>query len=285
MKSGFVSLIGHPNVGKSTIINLLSDKKVSIVTSKAQTTRNNIISIIDSKDYQIIITDTPGLHNPRNVLSKSMNKKVYDAIDEADINVLVVSSKEDINEENFAVFLKKKIDIIVLNKIDLARLPEINVIKEKINKLFSKSLLIEMSAKDGFNKGTLLNEIIIRLKKGPKYYPDVNVIKDDIFYTKEIIREKILKLLKEEVPHNIAIYLKDIRRKKESVYIIANIIVNKESQKGIVIGKKGTMLKKIGTLSRKDLEEYFKKRIFLEIHVKVKEDWINSAKDIKEFGY
>jgi len=285
MKSGFVSLVGKPNVGKSTILNLLSNKKVSIVTPKAQTTRNNIISVIDGDDYQIVLEDTPGFHKANNSLGKSMNKKVRDAIGDSDIVVLIISSKEEINEENLATFLKKKIDIVVLNKIDLAKLPEVNKCKEEISKLFPKSTLIEMSAIDGFNKDVLLKEIISRLKEGPKYYPDANVLKDDVFYVKEIIREKILMALLEEVPHNIAVYVKDIKHKKESILIIANIIVNKDSQKGIVIGKKAAMLKKIGVRARTELEEYFKKRIFLQLHVKVKKDWLNSAKDLKDLGY
>lgn len=285
MKSGFVSLVGKPNVGKSTILNLLSNRKVSIVTPKAQTTRNNIISVIDGEDYQIVLEDTPGLHKASNSLGISMNKKVRDAISDSDVVVLIISSKEEISEENLSSFVKKKIDIVVLNKIDLAKLPEVNECKEKIAKLFPKSKLIEMSALDGFNKDLLLKEIVSRLKEGPKYYPDVSVLKDDVFYVKEIIREKILMTLKEEVPHNIAIYVKDIKHKKESLLIIANIIVNKDSQKGIVIGKKGSMLKKIGIKAREELEGYFKKRIFLELHVKVKTDWLNSTKDLKDLGY
>ncbi len=173
----------------------------------------------------------------------------------------------------------------MLNKIDLLRLPEVNEAKDKLNKLFPKAKLIEMSAIDGFNKDELLKTIVSKLKTGPKYYPDVSVLKDDVFYTKEIIREKILMTLKEEVPHNIAIYIKDIKHKKESMMIVANIIVNKQSQKGIVIGKGGSMLKRIGKQARVELESYFHKRIYLSLLVKVKEDWLNSPRDLKEFGY
>lgn len=285
MKSGFVSLIGKPNVGKSTILNLLVNKKVSIVTPKAQTTRNNILSLIDDKDYQIVIEDTPGLHNATTALGKSMNKKVNEAVSDSDIVVLIISPRDQINETALASFLKRKIDIVVLNKIDLIRLPEVNEAKDKLHDLFPKAQLIEMCAKDGFNKEELLNQIIKRLPEGPKYYPDANVLKDDVFYTKEIIREKILFLLNEEVPHNIAIYIKDIKRKKESMLIDANIIVSKDSHKGIVIGKNGQMIKKIGMKAREELEKYFKKRIFLDLKVKVKKDWLNSTKDLKELGY
>lgn len=285
MKSGFVSLIGKPNVGKSTILNLLVNKKVSIVTPKAQTTRNNILSLIDDKDYQIVIEDTPGLHNATTALGKSMNKKVNEAVSDSDIVVLIISPRDQINETALASFLKRKIDIVVLNKIDLIRLPEVNEAKEKVHTLFPEAQLIEMCAKDGFNKEELLNQIIKRLPEGPKYYPDANVLKDDVFYTKEIIREKILFLLNEEVPHNIAIYIKDIKRKKESMLIDANIIVSKDSHKGIVIGKNGQMIKKIGIKAREELEKYFKKRIFLDLNVKVKKDWLNSVRDLKELGY
>ncbi|MCQ2787298.1 MAG: GTPase Era, partial [Bacilli bacterium] len=192
---------------------------------------------------------------------------------------------DQINETTLASFLKRKIDIVVLNKIDLIRLPEVNEAKDKLHDLFPKAQLIEMCAKDGFNKEELLNQIIKRLPKGPKYYPDANVLKDDVFYTKEIIREKILFLLNEEVPHNIAIYIKDIKHKKESMLIDANIIVSKDSHKGIVIGKNGQMIKKIGVKAREELEKYFKKRIFLDLNVKVKKDWLNSTKDLKELGY
>lgn len=285
MKSGFVSLIGKPNVGKSTILNLLVNKKVSIVTPKAQTTRNNILSLIDDKDYQIVIEDTPGLHNATTALGKSMNKKVNEAVSDSDIVVLIISPRDQINETALASFLKRKIDIVVLNKIDLIRLPEVNQAKDELHNLFPKAQLIEMCAKDGFNKEELLNQIIKRLPEGPKYYPDANVLKDDVFYTKEIIREKILFLLNEEVPHNIAVYIKDIKHKKESMLIDANIIVSKDSHKGIVIGKNGQMIKKIGMKAREELEKYFKKRIFLDLNVKVKKDWLNSTKDLKELGY
>ena len=285
MRSGFVSLIGKPNVGKSTILNLLVNKKVSIVTPKAQTTRNNILSLIDGKDYQIVIEDTPGLHTAKTSLGKSMNKKVNEAIEDADIVVLIISSHDAIDEVTLGAFLKRKIDIVVLNKIDLMRLPEVNDAKNKLHNLFPKAQLIEMCAKDGFNKDELLNQIIKRLPIGPKYYPDASVLKDDVFYAKEIIREKVLFLLNEEVPHNIAIYIKDIKRKKESMLIDANIIVSKDSHKGIVIGKNGQMIKKIGTKAREELEKYFNKRIFLELNVKVKKDWLNSSRDLKELGY
>lgn len=285
MRSGFVSLIGKPNVGKSTILNLLVNKKVSIVTPKAQTTRNNILSLIDDKDYQIVFEDTPGLHNAKTALGKNMNKKVNEAISDSDIVVLIVSPRDQIDEITLAPFLKRKIDIVVLNKIDLIRLPEVNQAKNQLHELFPKAALIEMCAKDGFNKDELLNQIIKRLPEGPKYYPDANVLKDDVFYTKEIIREKVLYLLNEEVPHNIAVYIKDIKRKKESMLIDANIIVSKDSHKGIVIGKNGQMIKKIGMKARDELEKYFKKRIYLELKVKVKKDWLNSTKDLKELGY
>lgn len=285
MKSGFVALIGRPNVGKSTILNLLTNRDISIVTPKAQTTRNNILGIIDDKDYQIILTDTPGFHKANNALGVSMNKKVSEAVSGSDINVLIINGKEEINEIVLAPFLKYNIALVVLNKIDLLHLPEVNEAKKKIQALFPKAVLIEMCAIDGFNKDLLIKEIVKRLNDGPKYYPDVNVLKDDVFYVKEHLREKVLLLLKEEVPHNIAVYIKAIKHKKEAMYILADIYVNKESQKGIVIGKNGAMLKRIGTSARKDLTKYFNKRIYLELHVKVKEDWINQNKALKEFGY
>ena len=275
MKSGFVSLVGKPNVGKSTILNRLVKHKVSIVTPKAQTTRNNIIGIVDSDDYQIIFTDTPGLHTAHNALGKSMNKQVQNAMKDADILVLILNGKEEISETYLAPFLKQNIALVVLNKIDLLRLPEVEIAKSKIKTLFPKAQLIEMSAIENFNLDVLLNEVIARLPDGPKYYPDTSVIKDDVFYVKEIIREKILFALKEEVPHNIAIYLKDIKHKKESVYLIADIIVNKESQKGIVIGKNGERIKLIGSRARKDIEELLHKHVFLELFVKVQNDWRN----------
>ncbi|MCQ2794408.1 MAG: GTP-binding protein [Bacilli bacterium] len=151
MKSGFVSLIGKPNVGKSTIMNLLSNRKVSIVTPKAQTTRNNIISVVDAPNYQIVFTDTPGYHNAKNALGKSMNKKVGEAINSADVLILVLSAKEEINEEYLAPFLSKPVHIVVLNKIDLVRLPDANLAKSQIKNLFPKATLIEMCATDGFN--------------------------------------------------------------------------------------------------------------------------------------
>lgn len=289
MKSGFVSIVGRPNAGKSTIINALLERKLSIVTEKAQTTRNSIKGIYDDGEYQIIFIDTPGIHKASHSLGKFMNKEALDSAKDVDANILVVdaSRKFDAGDEFINESLSKTIPLfIVINKIDLMRLPEVQEIKAKYKEMYPYAKILEASAIENFGIEELLVEVKKVIKEGPRYFAEDQLTdKDSSFMISEVIREKLLKLLKDEVPHDLAVRVDEIKSKKEAVFIRATIIVDKESHKGIVIGKGGKRIKAIGMKARKDLEEYYSKRIFLELFVSVKEDWLNNPRILKELGY
>ena len=289
MKSGFVSIVGRPNAGKSTIINALLERKLSIVTEKAQTTRNSIKGIYDDGEYQIIFIDTPGIHKANHSLGKFMNKEALDSTKDVDANILVVdaSRKFDAGDQFINETLSKEIPLfIVINKIDLMRLPEVQEIKAKYKEMYPNAKILEASAIENFGIEELLKEVKIVIKEGPRYFAEDQLTdKDSSFMISEVIREKLLKLLKDEVPHDLAVRVDEIKSKKEAVFIRATIIVDKESHKGIVIGKGGKRIKAIGMKARKDLEEFYNKRIFLELFVSVKEDWLNNPRILKELGY
>ena len=289
MKSGFVSIVGRPNAGKSTIINALLERKLSIVTEKAQTTRNSIKGIYDDGEYQIIFIDTPGIHKANHSLGEFMNKEALDSAKDVDANILVVDASRRFDEGDRFIneSLSKEIPLfIVINKIDLMRLPEVQQIKEKYQEMYPHAKILEASAIENFGIDELLLEVKSVIKEGPRYFDENQVTdKDSSFMISEVIREKLLKILKDEVPHDLAVRVDEIKSKKEAVYIRATIIVDKESHKGIVIGKGGKRIKAIGMKARKDLEEYYNKRIFLELFVSVKEDWLNNPRILKELGY
>lgn len=289
MKTGFVAIIGRPNVGKSTIINALLERKLSIVTDKAQTTRNAIRGIYDDGEYQIVFIDTPGIHKAHHSLGKIMNQDALDSAKDVDAVILVVDASKRIDEGDLYIHecLSKKIPTYVaINKIDLIKLPQAIEVKQKYSELYPEAKIIEMSAIENFGIDVLLEQIKSILQDGPRYYPEDQITdKDAAFFVSEVIREKLLKLLKEEVPHNLAVRVDEIKHKAEACYIRSTIIVDRESHKGIVIGKGGKRIKAIGMKARVDLEEYFQKRIFLELFVSVKEDWLNNPRILKELGY
>ena len=289
MKSGFVSIIGRPNVGKSTILNALLERKVSIVTEKAQTTRNAIKGIYDDGEYQIVFIDTPGIHKAHHSLGKIMNRDALDSAKDVDAIVLVVDASKKVDEGDMFIHesLSKNIPTyVVINKIDLVRINQAQDIKKQYQELYPKAKILEMSAIENFGIDTLLDEIKSVLQEGPRYFEEDAISdKDSSFFISEVIREKLLNLLKDEVPHNLAVRVDEIKHKSESVMIHATIIVDRDSHKGIVIGKDGKRIKAVGTRARKELEEYFQKRIFLELFVSVKEDWLNNPRILKELGY
>lgn len=290
MKSGFVAILGRPNVGKSTILNAILQQKVSIVTDKSQTTRNNIKGIYNRDDLQIIFVDTPGIHKPHQKLGEEMNVMAYSAAHDVDVSILVVDAGQKFGKGDQFLFehldIKSTPLIIVLNKIDLARITEVQSLKKIYQDAFPSARIIECSALDGFNLDTLLKTVEELLPEGPRYY-DVETVtdKDIIFQIKEIIREKILRQLRDEVPHSIAIYMDDIDWDSTPVQIKASIVVEKQSQKGIVIGAGGKRIKSIGTAARKDIENLMHKHVNLDLLVKVEEDWRNQDKLLKQFGY
>lgn len=290
MKVGFVSILGRPNVGKSTIINGLLNQKISIVTDKSQTTRNNIRGIYNSPEAQIVFVDTPGIHKPHQILGKRMNNMAYSTAHDVDVNMLIVDASLIFGPGD--EYLLEHLDIrnspliIVFNKIDQARLVHVEKLKAKYLSYFPNANIIETVATEKFNLDDLLKKVISLLPDGQPFYPtEVKTDKDEVFQIKEIIREKVLKNLKEEVPHSIAVYMENIEWEKNPMPIKASIIVEKESQKGIVIGANGKRIKLIGTRARNDIEALLKKHVYLELLVKVQKDWRNEEKALETFGY
>ena len=290
MKSGFVAILGRPNVGKSTLLNAILNKKVSIVTDKAQTTRDDIKGIYNSEDAQIVFIDTPGIHKPHQKLGQEMNNMAFGAAHNVDASVLVVDSSKQFGEGD--QFLIDHLDInnapliIVLNKIDLVKITEAQKLRSIYEEKFPNATILECVAKEKFNVDTLISRLIEILPEGPRYYDVTEVSdKDEIFQIKEIIREKILKTLRDEVPHSIAIYMENIEWEENPIEIKASIIVEKDSQKGIVIGAGGRRIRDIGTKARRDIEKLLNKHVFLELFVKVSEDWRNQEDALSKFGY
>lgn len=290
MKSGFVTIIGRPNVGKSTILNSILDRKISIVTDKSQTTRNNIKGIYTTDDAQIVFVDTPGIHKPKQKLGEEMDKMAFNSINDVDAVILVVDAGEKFGPGD--TFLVDKIKdvksplFIVFNKIDLTNVVKITELKEKYKELLPQGKQLETFALKKFNIDELISEIINVLPEGPQYYEkEVITDRDEIFRIKEIIREKALRMLRDEVPHSIAIYMEDINWEEDPIEISATIIVEKDSQKGIVIGANGKRIKAIGSHARKDIEDLLNKHVYLNLYVRVEEDWRNKEKLLKTYGY
>ena len=290
MKSGFVAILGRPNVGKSTLLNAILNKKVSIVTDKAQTTRDDIKGIYNSEDAQIVFIDTPGIHKPHQKLGQEMNNMAFGAAHNVDASILVIDSSKSFGDGD--QYLLDHLDInnapliIVLNKIDLVKITDAQKLRSIYEEKFPNATILECVAKEKFNVDTLISRLIEILPEGPRYYDVTEVSdKDEIFQIKEIIREKILKTLRDEVPHSIAIYMENIEWEENPIEIKASIIVEKDSQKGIVIGAGGRRIRDIGTKARRDIEKLLNKHVFLELFVKVSEDWRNQEDALSKFGY
>lgn len=289
MKSGFVAIIGRPNVGKSTILNSILKTKLSIVTDKSQTTRNTIRGIYNKEGVQIVFLDTPGIHKPFKKLGTQMNSMAYSASHDVDAVVLVVDVSVPFGKGDEYLLEKLSIDcplLVVFNKIDQTNVLKAEAIKEKYKEHFEGATFIDTVAKEGVNVDLLLEKIIETLPEGPQYYPTEMITdRDEIFLISEVIREKILKVLKEEVPHSIAVNVTSLKEENKKVIVEATIFVEKDSQKAIVIGAQGKIIKKIGTNSRREIERIVKKRVFLELVVKVKKDWRDDERLLQELGY
>lgn len=290
MKSGFVSILGRPNVGKSTLLNSILHKKISIVTDKSQTTRNAIKGIYTDKNVQIVFVDTPGIHKPMQKLGVEMNNMAYSTSHDVDANILVVDASLPFGKGD--EYLLEHVDfsssplILVFNKIDLARIDKVEHLKQIYLEKFPKAYVFDCVAKEGFNVDAIVGQLTDILPEGPCYYDENQITdQDEVFLIKEIIREKILKILKQEVPHSIAIYVDNIEWEKNPMPIHASIIVEKDSQKGIVIGSEGKRLKDIGTKARQSIEAMLKKHVYLQLLVKVDPDWRNQDKALETYGY
>lgn len=291
-KSGFVSIIGRPNVGKSTLLNSLVGEKIAIMSDKPQTTRNKISAIVTEEDYQIIFIDTPGLHRPKNKLGEYMVKVAEQTFNEVDVLLFVVESSSKVRQSELEILQQlqdvKTPIILVINKIDLIKKEELLSVMDEYNKHFSFHSIIPISALTHDGVDIIKDEIKKILPEGPMFFPeDMITDQPEKQIASEIIREKILQLLEKEVPHGIAIEMESMKMRgsKEIVDVTANIYCEKESHKGIIIGKNGEMLKKIGSLARKDIENLLGSKIFLQLWVKVKNDWRNKDFYIRNFGY
>ncbi|MBR2833824.1 MAG: GTPase Era [Bacilli bacterium] len=290
MKSGFVSLIGRPNVGKSTLLNNIIGKKVVITSAKPQTTRNVIQGVYNEKDTQIVFVDTPGIHKPNHKLGKILNKGAYYSIEDVDVILFLVDAKAGIGRgDNFIIEkLKetKKPVILVINKIDGMSKEEIF---EKINNykdLYNFTEIVPVSALKGNNTKKLIDVIKKYLKDEIKYFED-NMItnKDTSFMISELVREKVLRLTEEEVPHSVTCVTEKIIRDKNKTIINVVIIVDRDSLKKIIIGKNGTMIKKIGTLARRDIEDLLGTKVYLELYVKTIKKWRDKEKYLSELRF
>lgn len=276
-------------MGKSTIMNALVGEKLSIITSKAQTTRHRIMGIVNGEDFQIVYSDTPGILRPRYKLQEKMMNFVNTALSDADMILYVT----DVNEQN--AFEGEYIDkikesgipvIIAVNKVDLTNQDDLEKVVDSWHQTFPDSPVIPVSALKNFNLDTLLNAILVKLPDSPPFFPkDQLTDKYERFFASEIIREKILINYKKEIPYSVEIEIESFKDEKNIIKIRALIHVTRDSQKGIIIGHKGSMLKRVGTEARRDMEDFFNKKVFLEIYVKVTKDWRDKPLVLKRFGY
>ena len=288
-KSGFINIIGNPNVGKSTLMNCLVGEKISIITSKAQTTRHRIIGIVNGDKFQLIFSDTPGIIKPSYELQNSMMDFVKSALDDADIILYMLEigekSIKDLSVHN--KILNAKIPtLILLNKIDLSNQEDLEQEVNKWSAQYPNSEIIPISALNNFNIENLINRIIELTPESPPYFPkDQLTDKPERFFVNEKLREKILMYYDKEIPYSVEIVTKEFKEEENLIKIRTQILVERESQKGIIIGHKGSALKKIGTKARLDLEKFFDKKVFIDLHVKVSKNWRSNPNQLKKFGY
>lgn len=288
-KAGYVNIVGNPNAGKSTLMNILVGERLSIITSKAQTTRHRILGIVNGDDFQIIYSDTPGIIVPKYKLQEGMMSFVGTALADADLLLLVVDLTDDkpIEEKAFNRIKKAKVPVLViLNKMDAVSGDNLERSAEKWQREFPGAIMIPISALKKKNTDIVLKEIQKHLPEHPAYFPkDELTDKTERFFVSEIIREKILHLYDQEIPYSVEVVVEEFLEKKTLVKIRAVIYVMRESQKGIILGEQGRSIKKLGTSSRIDIEKFLDRKVFLELFVKVDKDWRDSDKELKKFGY
>ena len=288
-KAGFVNIIGNPNVGKSTLMNAFVGEKLSIITSKAQTTRHRILGIVNGEDFQVILSDTPGIIKPAYELQSSMMDFVKSAFDDADVLIYMVEiGEKELKDEAFFNKIKSaKIPVLLLlNKIDKSNQEQL---EEQVQFWAGKvpnAEIIAISALEGFNVKEVFDKIIELLPESPAYYPkDQLTDKPERFFINETIREKILMHYKKEIPYAVEIDTEEFFEEEKIIRVRSVIMVERETQKGIIIGHKGSALKRVGVEARKDLEKFFGKQIHLELYVKVNKNWRNDQRQLKRFGY
>ena len=290
-KAGFVNIVGNPNVGKSTLMNRLVGERMSIITPKAQTTRHRITGIVNTPDYQIVFSDTPGVLKPRYKMQEAMLEFSQEALTDADILLYVTDVVEDPekNADFLAKVAKEKVPVLlVINKIDLLSGDGgelVHIVNDWQNRL-PNAEIFPISATEDFNVDNLMKRIVELLPPSPPYFgKDALTDKPARFFVTEIIREKILENYDKEVPYSTEVIVEKFEEKENSIHIMAVIYVERDSQKGILIGRQGAMLKKVGTAARKDIETFFGKSVYLELFVKVEPNWRNRENKLKAFGY
>ena len=294
-KTGYVAILGLPNSGKSTLLNALLGQKLSITTAKPQTTRKRILGILSEENYQIIFLDTPGILSPSYLLQEKMMEDVKSSLNDADVIVMIIDIKEDplaatlLNQEFVKenVFKSKKPKLLVLNKVDLITQERVNELIKHFEKQNLFKEVIPISASMNFNILRVREEIIRFLAEGPKLFPDDQVTDEsERFFVSEIIREKILQIYRDEIPYSCEVLIVEFKERDTSKHFIsAEIVVERESQKAIIIGKAGTAIKRLGEVSRKSIEEFLQREVFLELRVKVRKKWRSDENMLKNFGY
>lgn len=288
-KSGFVNIIGNPNVGKSTLMNALVGERLSIITAKAQTTRHRIMGIVSGEDFQIVYSDTPGILKPAYKLQASMMKFVSGALTDADV-ILYVTDTVEQSDRSAAILENIRNSgiptVVVINKIDLSTPEALEQLTEKWHSELPDAHIVPVSAKERFNVEGVFRTILDLLPEGPSYYPDDTLTDKPMrFFASEIIREKILRFYDKEIPYCCEIEIDSYKEEPAIDRIAATIYVSRESQKGILIGHKGEKLKRVGQAAREDLEQFLEKKVFLQLFVKVNDDWRNNPRQLRRFGY
>ena len=288
-KAGFVSIVGIPNVGKSTLMNLFVGERISIATFKAQTTRHRIMGIVSTDDYQIVFSDTPGVLKPNYKLQEDMLAFSVSSLEDADILLYVTDTveKQSKNEDFISKVKKLNIPILVLiNKIDLSNEKEVTKLVEYWHEQIPQAEIVPLSAKARFNVDNVQKRIVELLPESPDYFDkDQLTDKPSRFIVSEIIREKILLYYDKEIPYSVEVLVTEFKEDKKLIRIAATIFVERESQKGIIIGHGGVALKRVGEEARRDIQKFFDKKVFLQLYVKVNPNWRNSSKSLESFGY
>ena len=287
-KAGFVNIIGNPNVGKSTLMNALLGEKLSIITPKAQTTRHRILGILSSDDYQIVFSDTPGILEPHYKMQEAMMKFVDSAFDDADIFLLVTEAGEKFSNQNILQRLNNSTIpvLVLLNKIDISDQPAVERLFQEWKTLLPKATILPVSALKKFNLDKILSFVIEHLPENPPFFDKQEMSdKPEKFFIAEILREKIFLNYQKEVPYCVEVMIDTFKVEENITRIHAIIYVARESQKGIIIGNNGEALKRVGTAARKDMEIFLRKKVFLELLVKVSKDWRNNETQLRKFGY
>lgn len=288
-RSGFVNIVGNPNVGKSTLMNRLVGERISIITAKAQTTRHRIVGIVNTPEYQVVYSDTPGVLRPNYKLQESMLSFSLSALGDADVLLYVTDVIETIDKNDEFLSKVQQLEspvLLLINKIDQTNQEKLEEMVEKWKELLPKAEIYPISALNDFNVDRVQQRVLELLPESPPYFEkDALTDKPVRFFITEIIREKALLIYQKEIPYSIEVVVEEYKEEEEIIRIRATILVERDSQKGIVIGHKGASLKKLGTMARKDIERFLEKKVFLQLYVKVEKDWRDRDNLLKTFGY